>query len=448
MRRTAALVLAAATSVALVLAGCGGDQPAAKEASGDVTTVTVWDRGGSQAAVVQRFFQQWNRDEGRRRGIRVNYVQQAPDKYEEVVRLGFQTRRAPDLFQAPQAQIGAWATAGWVESLKGKVDEGLLKKYSRYLVPDGPLVIKGEPYALPSTSFTTRLVYNEKLLAKAGLDPATPPRTMSQLRSAAEAVTKSGGGKVYGMALPVEWIGFGNWIVDLPVLASDRDLAGTGLFNTRTGKYETTRYAPVVSTYRELVAGKSAYPGASSLNYDDALAAYAQGKVAMMITSSDVVSALEALKSTQPVSTAPLPVPDGTRVERLPMNAGIPYALSALSEHPDESVEVLEILAGANLQKTLLRSGAPPVDRTLWDAPEAAKHQALAGFEPGALDRQWGKTPTGLLELQGENVPTVLAKLVLDPDVPVEPTLRDLQNRLQKAYDAGVKAGQIDASEY
>ena len=68
----------------------------------------MWDRAGATANTRADFFKSWNADEGKKLGIRVKYLPQATEKYEEIVRLGFQTRRAPDIFHAPSAQMGAF----------------------------------------------------------------------------------------------------------------------------------------------------------------------------------------------------------------------------------------------------------------------------------------------------------------------------------------------------
>jgi ABC-type glycerol-3-phosphate transport system substrate-binding protein len=124
-RRRLAGLLAGPLALTLTLTACSGGGSGSGE-SGGVTTITVWDRGGAQANVIKKYFATWNTTDGKRLGIRVDYVPQATDKYEEVVRQGFQTRRAPDLFQAPQAQIGAWVAAGWVQSLTGRVSKRVL----------------------------------------------------------------------------------------------------------------------------------------------------------------------------------------------------------------------------------------------------------------------------------------------------------------------------------
>ncbi|HEX6447381.1 MAG TPA: extracellular solute-binding protein [Streptosporangiales bacterium] len=446
-RRRLASLLAGPLVLTLTLTACSNGDPGSGE-SGGVTTVTVWDRGGAQANVIKKYFAAWNTTDGKRLGIRVDYVPQATDKYEEVVRQGFQTRRAPDVFQAPQAQIGAWVAAGWVQSLTGRVSKRVLQADAPYLKANGPLVIKGKPYALPSTTYTTRLVYNRDLFRKAGLDPGKPPTTFSQYKKYADAITTAGHGSFYGTALPMQWVGFGNWIVDTPILATDPDLSGNGLFNVRTHRYESTKYAPVVRLYRSLVSGKDVDPGAAAMSYDAEVSDFTQGKIGMMVASAGAVASIDALDKGVSAAAAPLPVPDGQTVGNLPMNAGNPYALSALTKQPEKAATVLQVLAGVGVQRALVKSGSPPLDSTIWDSKAAKANALLQDFRPGRLDQQWPKTPTGLLELRGQGVQNVLTGLILQPDKNVDASLTDLQRRLQDAYQKGVASGQVDPDDY
>ncbi|MFC6887432.1 ABC transporter substrate-binding protein [Actinomadura yumaensis] len=58
---------------------------------------------------------------------------------------------------------------------------------------------KGRVYGLPRKAYTTGLVYNRKLFARAGLDPDQPPKTWAQVREAAKKIAALGPGHVgYG----------------------------------------------------------------------------------------------------------------------------------------------------------------------------------------------------------------------------------------------------------
>ncbi|TYB56585.1 extracellular solute-binding protein [Nonomuraea sp. PA05] len=436
-----------AAGAAATLTGCGGSTTGSTD-PGELTTIVVWDRAGAHAKARQEFFRTWNAQQGKALGIEVRYEPQATDKYEEIVRLGFQTKRAPDVFHSPSAQLGAFVAAGWVRPLRELVGKAVLDAAAPYHRKNSELVWGGQPYAIPTTSFTNRMIINVELFEKAGLDPGAPPATFGEVRKAAAAITKAGGGDAFGMIVPIKATGFRQWSVDVPVMAGDAALAQFGLFDAATQKYEPAKYEPVLELYRALITDKTAYPGAATLAADVAINAFGKGEAGMYITSSAIVSSLADLGSTVKAGAAPLPVPDGQRLVRSPMNAGYPYAISSTSQNPEKAAKVLEVMAGNGVQEALAAKAAPPLNAAVWDSAAIKDNALLQQFKPGELDQQWPKTPGGLLQVEGESVDQTIEKLLLDPSAAIGPALTGMAGRLQAAYDAAVKAGELDPREF
>ena len=304
------------------------------------------------------------------------------------------------------------------------------------------------PYAVPTTAFTNRLVINTELFEKAGLDPESPPKTFTEVREAAAAITKIGKGEAFGMIIPIKATGFRQWSVDIPLMAGDQALAQFGLFNAAAQKYESTKYGPVVELYRALITDKTAYPGAATLTGDVAANAFGKGEAGMYLTSSAIVSSLTDLGSKVSAVAAPLPVPDGQELVRSPMNAGYPYAISSTSEHPEQAAKVFEVMVGDGIQEALAAKAAPPINDTVWDSAAIKGNEFLQQFRPADLDQQWPKTPGGLLQVDGEKVDQTIEKLLLDPSAALDPALASMQERMQAAYDAAVKSGEVDPQEF
>ncbi|MFG1702709.1 ABC transporter substrate-binding protein [Nonomuraea sp. M3C6] len=437
--------LAAGATVALV--GCGGSSTGSTDPK-ELTTIVVWDRAGAHAKARQEFFRTWNEQQGKSLGIQVRYEPQATDKYEEIVRLGFQTKRAPDVFHSPSAQLGAFVAAGWVRPLPDLIDKAVLDKAAPYHQKNSELVWGGVPYAVPTTAFTNRMMINTDLFEKAGLDPDSPPATFSEVRQAAAAITKIGNGDAFGMLIPIKATGFRQWSVDIPLMAGDPALAQFGLFNAAMQKYESTKYAPLLELYRAMITDKTAYPGAATLTGDVAINAFGKGEAGMYISSSSVVSSLVDLGSKVKAIAAPLPVPDGQKLVRSPMNAGYPYAISSTSRNPEKAAAVFEVMVGDGVQEALAAKAAPPLNAAVWDSAAIKDNALLQQFRPGELDRQWPKTPGGLLQVVGESVDQTVEKLLLDPSAALEPALTAMRQRMQAAYDAAVKSGEIDPQEF
>jgi len=428
------------------LAGCSGGGSNPGSTGGAATEVTVWDRAGAEAKSRQAFFQKWNADQGKQLGIAVKYEPQATEKYEELVRLGFQTKRAPDVFHAPSAQMGGFVSAGWVQPLKNVVSSKVLDDAAAYLKPSSELSWGGKAYGVPSTTFTIRLFYNKDLFKKAGINK--PPATFSEVEAAAKAITESSPGAAYGVGLPAKWVGFRQWIVDVPAMAADKDLAQNGLFNRSTGKFESVKYEPVVKHYRTLIEKGWAYPGASTLDFDTEVAAFGAGKIGMMTQSSSVAGVLQQLGSKVDVGVADIPVPDGTKEVRSPMNAGFPFAIASTTKHPEQSAKVFEALVGADMQIALAAGGTTPLSEAAWNSAEAKKNPLLQLLKPGTLDEQWPKNPGGVIAVEGAKSDDTVKKLILDPSSDIQAELSSLSQRYQAGYDAGVKNKTIDAKEF
>jgi multiple sugar transport system substrate-binding protein len=443
MKRRAA-VAASIGLVGALLGACGDDEGG----DGDGKTVVVWDRAGAEASTRQAFFEEWNKNEGAELGITVQYEPQATERYEEVVRLGFQTQRGPDIFHGPSSQMGGFVGAGWVQPLDGLVDDAVLADAERYLPETSELVWGGRPYAIPTTTFTVRLVINRTLFDEAGLDPDDPPTTFSEVEDAARAITESSGGEAYGVALPMGWVGFRQWTVDIPILSTDQSLAQNGLFNLATGEYQSERYEPIVEHYRALIAEGTAYPGAETLNIDTMLGAFADGKVGMVLSSGSIVGGLMGLGADIDLGAGPIPVPDGASQAQSPMNAGFPYSISSTTENPEAAATVFGVLVGPEMQQALAEGGIPPLSEDAWDSPVALENESLQLFRPQDNDQQWPKTPGSVISVEGENAETTIISLIMNPDADPAGELSDLAERYQNAYQAGVDSGEVDPAEF
>lgn len=438
-------VVAAALLTATGLAACGDDD---ESGAGGVQTVVVWDRAGAEADARKAFFEKWNENEGADLGIEVQYEPQATEKYEEILQNAFQTQRGPDVFHSPSSQMGAYVGAGWVQPLAGLVDDEVLANAEPYLPDSSELVWGGDPYAIPTTTFTIRLGINRGLFEKAGLDPDNPPETFSEVEDAAQKIVDATNGESFGVALPMRWVGFLNWTVDPPMLSTDAELTQDGLFNMSSGEFEAERYAPVVEHYRNLVHDETAFPGAESLDYDPMLAAFAEGRIGMLLTSGSIVGGLKSLDSEVDLGAGPIPIPDDASRVQSPMNAGFPYSITATAEDTDAAATVLETMVGPEMQIALVEAGIPPLSEEAWNSPAAKQAPALQLFKPDENDQQWPKKPGTVVSVEGEDNTTTISKLILDPSMDMESTLEDLSERYQDAYETAVENEEIDPEEF
>jgi len=438
--RTTSTLMAATLLAAGCSGGDGGDD-------GETTVITVWDRAGAEADARVPFFDEWNENEGQERGIEIDYVPQAIDRYEELINQGFQTGRAPDVFHSPSSQLGAYVSAGWVVPLEGLVSDDVLGAAERFLTPTSELVWDGQPYAIPTTTFSNRLLINRDVFEDAGLDPDDPPETFSEFEDAARTITENGGGDVYGTALPVAWVGFLDWLVDIQAMASEPDLTQNGLFNISTGEFESQKYQPVVEHYRTLIEEGWTYPGSSTMDITDRSAAFADGEVGMMIESSGGTAAINQLGTDANVSAAPIPVADGAELARAPMNAGFPYSISATSEDQEAAATVLEVIAGEDMQAAIAEGGVPPASQEVWDVAVEA-NPLLDGYEVSELDQQWPKKPGTVVPIEGDSARQTIERLLLEPSTDIQAELEALDQRYEDAWDDGIEQELFNPEEF
>lgn len=446
LNRTA-IAGAAAIGAPSLLASCGNDDDGGGEGEGGVSTVVIWDREGAESAATAKFLDKWNKGEGAELGVKADYKPQAKDKYEDILRTAFQTQRGPDIFHSPSAQIGTMVAAGWIQPLKGLIEDDILKTAEPYLGDTSELVWGGEAYAVPTTTFTVRLTINRGLFEDAGLDPDSPPTTFSEVEEAARAITATKNG-VYGIALPTAWVGFLNWIVELPILSTNEELTQTGLFNMSSGKFETENYEPVIQHYRTLIQEKIAFPGSESLDADPLLGAYAEGKIGMYISSGSIVGSIRNLNTKIEIGVGPIPIPDGASQVQSPMNAGFPYAISSKVKDAEAAAAAFKAIVSADKQEAVAVGGVPPLSEGAWESPQVADDEWLQLYRPTDLDQQWPKKPGAVLTVEGEDATTTVTKLILDPKADVAPTLADLSERYQTAYEAAVENEELDPGEF
>ncbi|MFG1951559.1 ABC transporter substrate-binding protein [Micromonospora sp. NPDC048830] len=141
---------------------------------------------------------------------------------------------------------------------------------------------EGSVHALPYTISIPTVFYNGDLFRKAGLDPASPPETMDEVRTVAQAIAKTGKHGVY----------FG--IVD----SGKSDYLAQSVINSAGGALLDTNGRVAVDS-PEAVAGIRQIQQLTTdklqpaVTTEDALAAFAAGDLGMFVVSTAVLGNLQ-----------------------------------------------------------------------------------------------------------------------------------------------------------
>jgi len=119
-------------------------------------------------------------------------------------------------------------------------------------------VIDGKRYALPVSTNNMQLIWNKDLFAKAGLDPATPPKTWSELQAMAEKCQDPANG-VVGFEYYTQPVGEGiTWQFQVWLWA-----AGGQFLNEDNSKaaFNTPEGLKALTYVSDMLKGKGSQPG-------------------------------------------------------------------------------------------------------------------------------------------------------------------------------------------
>ena len=333
---------AALTAIGLVLTGCssggaGGSGSAAKLefqtglATSDPILKTL-------TTMTQKF-------ESTHKDVSINLVPMT-NTYEADMKVRLASGDIPDI----------WATHGWSllrykDFLEPLNKRSWAKNFNPALAPAMENK-SGEFFALPADTDVAGIVYNKKVLADAGIDPAT--LTTWDDFAAAAAKLKTAG------VTPISASGKDSWfagnIADFIASGAVNKSEKAGLIK---GDFASSGYTKVL----ELVQSwqKAGYFNAdfSSATTDDLTRSLAQGKTAFIFVQNYVVAS--ALGFVPDAQLGYFPIPSASGKPYLVGGEGHAYGVSKTSKHKDQALEYIDFLAKPdNLGKLASAIGGIP----------------------------------------------------------------------------------------
>lgn len=304
-RRHLAAALAAVTVFGL--GACGGGED---DAADGMQTVTFWhSMAGANGEAVNHLVDQFNQQHSGKIKVEATFQGKYNDSLTKL-KASVQSRQTPNLVQVfeigTQLMVDTKATVPFADMASQAgiaietIEPGIAKYYT----------IGGKLQSLPFNASAPVLFYNKTAFKNAGLDPAKPPTTMSELAEAAKKLTVSSGGKVsqYGVVASID-----GWLVEQMLAAGgvqycDQDNGRAGRATGVTWNNEQLR--SVVTTWAGLVKeGNLLNVGR---NNTDASAAFQAGRAAMLpFTSANLRDIIKGSKFE--VGVANYIRPDGTQ---------------------------------------------------------------------------------------------------------------------------------------
>jgi sn-glycerol 3-phosphate transport system substrate-binding protein len=307
LQTTAAGTLAGITGLAGCQGGTGGSQSNVEPISQD--SLTIWHAmGGSNGETLQALADQFQSETG----ISVNLVFQ--DSYEGVLTktLGaLESGSVPDLAQIDSLFAQQVLNTGAVEPVEELLSDDFpaddfLPNVTSFFTLDGTL------QSMPFNNSNCIMYYNKSAFEAAGLDPESPPETISEVRQYSETLVDEGVTD-FGITWPNHVWFVETWFSNDGQFLVDAENGHDGSASTLTVDNDTAR--KLYEWWRGMAQdGLYSNPGIEA--WGEASTTFLTENAAMLLTSTASVTSTrtQATENGFEVDTAFYPTVDGDRV--------------------------------------------------------------------------------------------------------------------------------------
>jgi len=336
---------AALTAIGLVLTGCSAGGASGAGGSGGAAKLEFQTGLATSDPILKTLTTMTQKFESTHKGVSINLVPMT-NTYEADMKVRLASGDIPDI----------WATHGWSllrysDFLEPLSKRSWAKNFNPALAPAMENK-NGEFFALPADTDVAGIVYNKKVLADAGIDPAT--LTTWDDFAAAAAKLKTAG------VTPISASGKDSWfagnIADFIASGAVNKSEKAGLIK---GEFASAGYTKVLDLVQSWQ--KSGYFNAdfSSATTDDLTRSLAQGKTAFIFVQNYVVAS--ALGFVPDAELGYFPIPSASGKPYLVGGEGHAYGVSKTSKHKDQALEYIDFLAQPdNLGKLASAIGGIP----------------------------------------------------------------------------------------
>lgn len=401
--------------------GCKGGDPAAKRALEEPITLEWWgvfDTSDSFRDIIAEY-------QARHPNVRVKYRKLRYAEYEQALLEGWARDQGPDIFYVHNTWLSKYADQMLVMpekvTLPVKEVSGGIKKEEKAVFRSNKTpslrkikdtyvdvvyrdVTRGEKvFGFPLSVDTLALYYNRSLLDQAGI--LNPPGTWKEIAIAVKQLTRQdelGDIVQSGIALGLaENIPRASDIVILLMLQNGAEIFQGGSVVWQLPSSSSGSYRPGAEALRFYTDFASPSKEVYTWNRDmpNAVDAFVQGRLAMMLGYSYQLSSLRAQGPRIDIGVAPVPHinPDGTDALRSPVNLANYWiqGVSKKTEHTNEAWDfVLFLTSREQAQKYLSINKRPAARRDLLQAQ--LEDPDIAPFAQAALTaRGWffGRNP-------------------------------------------------------
>lgn len=427
-------------TMTLGLAGCGSPE-AGQDTSGapapiQKKVIKYWTDDRHDQEYIKELINQFNT--ANKDNIQVELTVMS-ENYNQSVDIAFSSNQAPDVLRLKSANTEAFVKKGYLAPIDSYMNDELNKKFSSALI-DGVNRFSGKLYSLPNTGLTLRLVYNQDLFQKAGIQ--NPPTSLQEMVEAAKKITEVGKKDgVYGFAL-----NFKN-----PKQAFDRSareilsLSGyQGLgFDLKTGKFDFAPYAEVVKYFKQMNDDGSILPGVGSMDIDPLRAQFAAGKIGMYMSFSTEPGVYKDQFPTNIKWGGALPPTiDGQRKGTSEIvSAGTWLGISNNSQNKDAAWKFMQFMYGDNILTTYHEKGfGIAIVPGIAEKAKKPEIPGMEGFLVSKYDSLWPVSPN--VTPEGMNYADAYFKYMMTGG-DLNAITDDLNKRYNAALTKAVEKGDV-----
>lgn len=377
MRKFIALIVVLALVIGCI-AGCSNkaaqkeEQPSQQPAQEKVT-IKFWQAGGDTAGAAEKMSELIKKFEEANPNIKVEYMaipwaENPHEKFQTAIVGG----EIADLLVVGSPFDHVLANRGAIISLDQFADENLKKDLMDVFAREGIYHGKnkemdGKLISIPLFGDVRTIVYNKEIFQKSGVPEPTESWTLEEFKQNAIKLTKD---DVYGFGTSARYSS--QW---LPFVW---DKGGDILNEQMTEATVTTpEWKEAIEYYIDLL-NKTSVPGSINVNLADIQKSFAEGKVAMFVTTQDYVQ--ELMKDPN--------LKDKIGVGQMPHDkyqtafAGADVlVITKQSKHPKEAWELLKFLVSTESQIDYCKTvGFLPVVKSAASDPYFTNDPIKKGF--------------------------------------------------------------------
>ncbi|MBW5448552.1 extracellular solute-binding protein [Cohnella sp. CFH 77786] len=311
--------------------------------------IEVWTNSRHDKDVREAMVKKFN--ETNDKNIQIDY-KIFTDNYNDQLKLALNSGQLPDLIYNFPSSL---SDAKIAMDLTPYITPEMKARFSPAAFNPPPWV--GGIEAVLENATTFKLVYNKDLFRASGLDPEKPPATWDEMRQYAKTITEKGGGKKFGLGLPLKQTVFWNYYVIVPAALSGDNLGRNG-FDATKGEYDFSKYAKYIQWWIDVNKDGSIFPGIGTYDNDMIRAQFSEGNVGMLSAATwDIGVFNDQFPAKIDWGVADFPTWDGKAGGGVPYETGNGWNINKDTKHPEEAKAVWEFFLSDEMFVELAKKG-------------------------------------------------------------------------------------------